>query len=42
MPAFAPAYSDAERAALANYVLAQWGGLTPKLTAIDARAATLP
>jgi mono/diheme cytochrome c family protein len=42
MPAFAPAYSHAERAALANYVLAQWGGLTPKLTANDARAATLP
>ena len=42
MPAFARAYSAAERAALGNYVLAQWGGLTPKLTANDAEAAARP
>jgi len=42
MPVFARGYSDAERAALANYVLAQWGGLTPKLTANDAKAAVPP
>jgi mono/diheme cytochrome c family protein len=39
MPAFGHGYSDAERAALANYVLAQWGGLTPALTPKDAQAA---
>ena len=39
MPAFGAAYSDAERAAIANYVLAQWGGLKPGLTAQDAAAA---
>lgn len=42
MPDFARGYSDAERAALANYVLALWGGLTPRLTANDAAAATRP
>ena len=42
MPAFARAYSTAERAALANFVLAQWGGLTPKLTPNDAEAASRP
>jgi mono/diheme cytochrome c family protein len=42
MPAFSRAYSAAERAALGNYVLAQWGGLTPKLTANDAEAAARP
>ncbi len=42
MPVFARGYSDAERAALANYVLAQWGGLKPKLTSNDAKAAVLP
>jgi mono/diheme cytochrome c family protein len=42
MPAFARGYSDAERAALANYVLAQWGGLKPKLTVNDVRAASRP
>lgn len=42
MPVFARGYSDAERAALANYVLAQWGGLTPKLTPNDAEIAALP
>lgn len=39
MPAFGQGYSDAERAALANYVLAQWGGLPPALTPKDAQAA---
>jgi mono/diheme cytochrome c family protein len=39
MPAFGEGYSAAERAALANYVLAQWGGLPPALTAKDAQAA---
>jgi len=39
MPAFGRAYSDAERAALANFVLAHWGGLAPALTAEDAHAA---
>ena len=39
MPSFAAAYSDAERAALANYVLARFGGLRPALTAKDAKAA---
>jgi mono/diheme cytochrome c family protein len=42
MPAYGAAYSDAERAALANYVLAQWGGRTPALTARDAQRAALP
>ena len=39
MPSFAAGYSDAERAALANYVLARFGGLRPALTAKDAKAA---
>jgi mono/diheme cytochrome c family protein len=42
MPSFARGYSDSERAALANFVLAEWGGLPPKLTANDARSATQP
>jgi len=42
MPAFAPAYSDAERAALANFVLAQWGGVAPRLTPKDAMRARQP
>ena len=39
MPSFGVSYSAVERAALANYVLAQWGGLKPTLTANDAQAA---
>jgi hypothetical protein len=42
MPAFSGSYSDAERAALANYVLARWGGLAPTLTAQDASVARQP
>ena len=42
MPAYGTAYSDAERAALANYVLAQWGGVTPALTPRDAQQAAIP
>ena len=41
MPAFTSDYSDGERAAIANFVLAQWGGLPPSLTANDARRARL-
>lgn len=41
MPAFARGYSDSERAALANFVLAHWGGLAPRLTPNDARRARL-
>jgi mono/diheme cytochrome c family protein len=39
MPAFGRSYSDTERAALANFVLAQWGGITPSKTPNDARRA---
>lgn len=39
MPAFGRGYSDTERAALANFVLAQWGGITPSKTPNDARRA---
>lgn len=38
MPDFR-SYSDTERAALANFVLSQWGGLTPSKTPNDARRA---
>jgi len=39
MPAFQRSYSDAERAALANYVLGRWGHLPPSLTPNDAMRA---
>ncbi|MBS0393049.1 MAG: c-type cytochrome [Proteobacteria bacterium] len=39
MPAFGRGYTDTERAALANYVLAAWGNLPPGLTPNDARHA---
>ena len=39
MPGFQRAYSDTERAALANYVLSQWGHLLPALTPRDAMRA---
>lgn len=42
MPAFGGGTSDAERAALANHVLARFGGLTPALTAADAHRAATP
>lgn len=38
MPDFG-SYSDTERAALANFVLAEWGGITPSKTPNDARRA---
>jgi mono/diheme cytochrome c family protein len=41
MPEFGQGYSDTERAALANFVLAQWGHLAPKLTPNDAQRARL-
>jgi len=37
MPNFASAYSDAELAALSNYVIAQFGGKTGQVTAEDVR-----
>jgi mono/diheme cytochrome c family protein len=39
MPAFGRGYSDVERAALANYVLAFWGHVEPGLTPKDAHRA---
>ncbi len=41
MPAFGRGYSDAERAALANFVLARWGHLAPSLTPSDAARSRL-
>ncbi len=41
MPNFGQAYSDTERAALANFVLARWGHITPALTPNDAQRARL-
>jgi mono/diheme cytochrome c family protein len=40
MPGFGRGYSDTERAAIANFVLAQWGGVAPALTPNDARKAS--
>jgi mono/diheme cytochrome c family protein len=37
MPGFGRSYTDTERAALANFVLARWGGVAPALTPSDAR-----
>jgi mono/diheme cytochrome c family protein len=37
MPGFGRGYTDTERAALANFVLARWGGVAPALTPNDAR-----
>ena len=37
MPGFAPAYSDAELAAVANYVIEHFGGKTGQVTADDIR-----
>jgi mono/diheme cytochrome c family protein len=37
MPGFASAYSDAELAAVANYVIAHFGGKTGQVTAEDVR-----
>lgn len=39
MPAFGAAYSDTERAAIANFVLAHWGGVASSLTPEDAGRA---
>ena len=35
MPPFGPGYSDAELAAVANYVIAQFGGKTGRVTPED-------
>ncbi len=35
MPSFGPAYSDAELAAVANYVIAHFGGKTGRVTPED-------
>jgi mono/diheme cytochrome c family protein len=37
MPSFASAYSDAELAAVANYVIEHFGGKTGQVTAEDIR-----
>jgi mono/diheme cytochrome c family protein len=41
MPGFGRGYGATERAALANYVLAQWGGIAAALTPNDARKASV-
>ena len=39
MPSFAAAYSDAEIAAVSNYVIGHFGGKRGKVTAADVRAS---
>ncbi len=41
MPGFGRSYTDTERAALANFVLAAWGGIAPALTPNDARRGSV-
>lgn len=41
MPGFGRSYTDTERAALANFVLARWGGVAPALTPNDARSVSV-
>jgi mono/diheme cytochrome c family protein len=39
MPSFAAAYSDAEIAAVSNYVIGHFGGKRGKVTVADVRAS---